>query len=102
MTRPLRLGILERSVPPLFDAWNAAALCDSPDTSRPQIARAEVTSMAKWKRQKLRMKPDHGWKTKPDYKIVVADRGALRFDVPRGWVMSIETDDGSGRATIKL
>lgn len=33
----------------------------------------------------LRMPDDHAWRTEPGYKIVVADRGAARFDVPQAW-----------------
>jgi hypothetical protein len=38
-----------------------------------------------WIKQTLELKEDHRWKSKPGYKIFVADRGAVRFDIPRGW-----------------
>ncbi|MGQ9872895.1 hypothetical protein [Leptodesmis sp.] len=38
-----------------------------------------------WMKQTLELKEDHHWKSKPGYKIFVADRGAVRFDIPRGW-----------------
>lgn len=31
------------------------------------------------------MPDDHAWRAEPGYKIVVADRGAARFDVPQAW-----------------
>src|SRR5919199_982170 len=43
--------------------------------------------MSKWKKQVLKMKPDHGWRAKPGHKIFVADRGAVRFDYPQEWVV---------------
>ena len=46
----------------------------------------------KWKKETLKLKPDHGWKAKPGYKIFVADRGAVRFDIPQDWVMEPGAD----------
>ena len=48
--------------------------------------------MAKWERQTLRMKKNHGWRAKPGNKIFVADRGAVRFDFPESWVMEPGSD----------
>jgi hypothetical protein len=42
--------------------------------------------MTRWTTKKLPLKEGHGWKAKPGYSIFVADRGAVRFDVPRNWV----------------
>jgi hypothetical protein len=39
----------------------------------------------KWTKETYRLPKDHGWRSKPGYQIFVADRGALRFDVPRDW-----------------
>ncbi|MGH8932048.1 MAG: hypothetical protein ACRDZO_15865 [Egibacteraceae bacterium] len=36
---------------------------------------------------------DHGWSARPGFKVVVANRGEARFDVPREWV--VEPNDGS-------
>ncbi len=36
---------------------------------------------------------DHGWSARPGFKVVIANRGAARFDVPREWV--VEPSDGS-------
>jgi hypothetical protein len=35
-----------------------------------------------------RLNPDHGWRVRPGYKIFVANRGAVRFDVPQDWSIS--------------
>ena len=52
--------------------------------------------MAKWKKDQLRLARDHVWKAKPGYQIVVLDRGAVRFDVPQGWVI------GPGEGAVEL
>ena len=41
----------------------------------------------KWDKFSLDLPPNHGWKARPGYKIFVADRGAVRFDFPEGWVV---------------
>jgi hypothetical protein len=46
-----------------------------------------------WIKQTLELKEDHRWSSKPGYKIFVAARGAVRFDVPRGW--HLEPDEKS-------
>jgi hypothetical protein len=46
-----------------------------------------VNAVAKWSKKVLRLPENHGWRSKPGYKIFVADRGAVRFDVPREWVV---------------
>jgi len=43
--------------------------------------------MPKWDRRRLRLKKNHGWKSEPGCQIFVADKGAVRFDLPRGWVV---------------
>lgn len=58
--------------------------------------------MARWERRQLRLKQDHGWKAKPNYQIIVVDRGALRLDVPKGWVMEMETDPNTGQTTLDI
>jgi hypothetical protein len=42
--------------------------------------------MAKWTSKKLKLKDGHGWSAKPGHKIFIADRGAVRFDIPDTWV----------------
>lgn len=38
-----------------------------------------------WQSSQLRLPKDHGWQSRDGFSIVVADRGALRFDVPSDW-----------------
>lgn len=40
-----------------------------------------------WTRQTLRLKENHGWTCREGYNIFVADRGAVRFDIPTGWIV---------------
>jgi hypothetical protein len=40
----------------------------------------------------VRLDDDHGWRSKPDYQIFVADRGAVRFDFPVDWVVEVDSD----------
>lgn len=56
--------------------------------------------MTKWKKQTLKLRKDHRWKAKPGYRICVIGRGAVRFDIPQGWIMepdavSIKFFDGA-------
>jgi hypothetical protein len=44
-------------------------------------------SKSKWQKQTLRMRKDHVWKASPGCNVFVADRGAVRFDIPRDWVI---------------
>lgn len=41
----------------------------------------------KWAKRTLKLKRNHGWSCRDGYSIFVADRGAVRFDIPRGWVV---------------
>jgi hypothetical protein len=43
-------------------------------------------SNLKWIKETLELAPDHRWQSSPNYKVFVADRGAVRFDVPQDWV----------------
>lgn len=38
-----------------------------------------------WIHQTLKLQPEHRWEGTPGYKIFVAGRGAVRFDVPGDW-----------------
>jgi hypothetical protein len=49
--------------------------------------------LAKWKKQTLKLKDDHGWKSRPGYRILVLGRGAVRIDIPQDWV--VEPGKGS-------
>lgn len=42
------------------------------------------------KKQTLKLKKNHGWRCRPGYRILVLDRGAVRFDVPAGWVLKMD------------
>src|SRR6266540_3298089 len=35
----------------------------------------------------LRLPENHGWRSKPGYKIFVANRGEVRFDYPDHWII---------------
>jgi hypothetical protein len=43
--------------------------------------------------EKLRLKDNHTWKSKPGYSICVIDRGLLRFDYPSNWI--VEPEEGA-------
>ena len=43
---------------------------------------------------------DHGWRCKPGYQVVVLNRGAVRFDVPKSWVVSEVEDPGGAHFTM--
>lgn len=43
--------------------------------------------MADWQQQSFRMPKGHHWSARPNEMIFVADRGAVRFNYPRTWVM---------------
>jgi len=45
-----------------------------------------------WKKQTLKMRDDHTWKAPDGYNIVVVDRGALRFNVPKTWHIAMENN----------
>ena len=43
--------------------------------------------------EKLNLKDNHTWKSKPGYSICVLDRGVVRFDYPSNWI--VEPDEGA-------
>lgn len=43
-------------------------------------------SNLEWIKETLELKPDHHWESPSGYKIFVADRGSVRFNVPQDWV----------------
>jgi hypothetical protein len=49
----------------------------------------------KGKTETLKLRPDHRWKAKPGCEILVADRGAVRFDIPED--RTLEKGDDSVR-----
>lgn len=44
----------------------------------------------RWNKKSFRLTDKHGWKSKPGHAICVIDRGAIRFDYPPGWDVSVE------------
>jgi hypothetical protein len=46
----------------------------------------------KWQKQTLKLNPKHNWQARAGYQIFVADRGAVRFNVPQGWVVKPADD----------
>ena len=62
--------------------------------------------MAKWKKDKIKLRKNHTWQGKPGYKIFVADKGAVRFNYPQTWVVEPASDcikmpsDEIGRAHV--
>ncbi len=43
--------------------------------------------------ERLKLKQNHTWKSKPGYSICVIDRGLVRFDYPSNWI--VEPDEGA-------
>lgn len=44
----------------------------------------------------LELPKKHGWKCSPGYCIFVLDRGAVRFDIPQGWIVKF------GETSVKI
>lgn len=42
------------------------------------------------RKKDLTLRDDHGWKSEEGYKIFVADRGAVRFDFPKDWIVKFK------------
>lgn len=42
---------------------------------------------APFQKQSLKLKPNHTWTVPKGYKIFVADRGAVSFNIPQSWVI---------------
>lgn len=40
-----------------------------------------------WRKGVFDLPHDHGWTAKPGNKVFIADRGALRFEIPQGWLV---------------
>ncbi|OWY67610.1 hypothetical protein B7486_30245 [cyanobacterium TDX16] len=49
------------------------------------MAKRKKTNL-QWIKETLELKPDHRWEAPSSYKIFVADRGAVRFNVPQNWI----------------
>ena len=48
--------------------------------------------MPKWTKETLKLQRDHTWKAPTGYRIFVADRGAVRFNIPQGWIIQPDSD----------
>src|SRR5205085_3553452 len=48
--------------------------------------------MADWTKEELKLKQHHTWKAPAGHRIFVADRGAVRFNIPEGWVIEPDSD----------
>ena len=40
-----------------------------------------------WRKQVFDLPQNHGWTAKPGNKVFIADRGALRFEIPQDWLV---------------
>jgi hypothetical protein len=54
--------------------------------------RRQELIVPKWTKRNLRIDEDHGWRCKPGNTIFVADRGAVRFDIPESWVVEVDAE----------
>ncbi len=50
------------------------------------MAKKRKKSHRSWIKETLDLKPDHHWEGPEGYKIFVAGRGAVRFNVPQKWI----------------
>ena len=48
--------------------------------------------MTDWTKEELRLKKNHTWKAPHGYRVFVADRGAVRFNIPQEWVIEPDSD----------
>jgi len=48
--------------------------------------------MTDWVKDELKLKENHTWRAPNGYRIFVADRGAVRFNIPEGWVIEPDAD----------
>lgn len=46
----------------------------------------------KYLKETIRLQGGHGWSARPGCKVFVADRGAVRFDYPRKWLVRPDPD----------
>lgn len=50
--------------------------------------RRSVMNNERWDQKIFKLPENHGWTAQPGNKVVVADRGALRFEIPQSWVVA--------------
>ena len=46
-----------------------------------------ATDNENWRKEIFNLPSNHGWTAKPGNKVFVADRGALRFEIPQEWLV---------------
>ena len=46
-----------------------------------------ATDNESWRKEVFNLPENHGWSAKPGNKVFIADRGALRFEIPQDWVV---------------
>src|SRR6185436_12830067 len=49
-------------------------------------------AMQDWTSGSMPLPAGHGWKARPGSRIFVADRGAVRFEFPEGWLVRPDSD----------
>ncbi len=54
-------------------------------------AKRKKKGKPQWIKETLELTPDHHWQSTPGYKVFVADRGAVRIDVPQDWIFEPDT-----------
>ncbi|RUL85038.1 hypothetical protein [Tautonia sociabilis] len=67
---------------------------------RPSPPRS-TPAMAEWEKKTLQLEEGHGGLARPGYNVLVADRGAVRFDYPEDWVI-VPAETGSIRLHDRL
>ena len=55
-----------------------------------------ATNNESWRKEVFNLPENHGWTARPGNKVFIADRGALRFEIPQEWVVA------PGRKSVKL
>ena len=55
-----------------------------------------VDEQENWRKQVFNLPENHGWTAKPGNKVFIADRGALRFEIPQDWLVE------PGRKSVKF
>ena len=53
-------------------------------------------SRPKWNKYTMPLPATHAWKCSPGYTLFIADRGAVRFEFPQGWLHGPEEDGSIG------
>lgn len=67
----------------------AASVPGKPQSTLPKLDGKRPMRTSDWERQgtSIPLPENHGWKSEPDCKIFVANRGEVRFDYPADWII---------------